>query len=38
MSVVKLSIEVITLPVSDVERTLRFYVDQVGFTMNGSFW
>ena len=25
------SIEVITLPVSNVERALRFYVDQVGF-------
>jgi catechol 2,3-dioxygenase-like lactoylglutathione lyase family enzyme len=31
---VKLSIEVITLPVSDVERALRFYVDQVGFTLD----
>ena len=28
------SIEVITLPVSDVERALRFYVDQVGFTLD----
>jgi catechol 2,3-dioxygenase-like lactoylglutathione lyase family enzyme len=26
-----LSVEVITLPVSDVDRALRFYVDQVGF-------
>jgi catechol 2,3-dioxygenase-like lactoylglutathione lyase family enzyme len=25
---------VITLPVSDVERTLRFYVDQVGFNLD----
>src|SRR5262249_2811840 len=25
-------IEVVTLPVSDVERAIRFYVDQVGFT------
>jgi len=25
------SVEVITLPVSDVDRALRFYVDQVGF-------
>jgi catechol 2,3-dioxygenase-like lactoylglutathione lyase family enzyme len=25
---------VITLPVSDVERALRFYVDQVGFTVD----
>jgi len=33
-AVVKLSIEVITLPVSDVERALRFYVDQVGFTLD----
>jgi hypothetical protein len=37
------SIEVIVLPVSDVERALRFYVDQVGFTLdvdyapNGTF-
>ena len=30
----KLAIEVITLPVGDVERALRFYVDQVGFTLN----
>ena len=29
-----LSIEVITLPVSDVERALRFYVDQVGFVLD----
>ena len=28
------SVEVITLPVSDVERTLRFYVDQVGFMLD----
>jgi catechol 2,3-dioxygenase-like lactoylglutathione lyase family enzyme len=34
IAVVKLSIEVITLPVSDIERTLRFYVDQVGFTID----
>ena len=38
-----LSIEVITLPVSDVERARRFYVDQAGFTLdidyapNGAF-
>ena len=37
------SIEVITLPVSDVERALRFYVHQAGFTLdvdyapNGAF-
>jgi predicted enzyme related to lactoylglutathione lyase len=30
----KLSVEVITLPVTDVERALRFYVDQVGFTLD----
>jgi predicted enzyme related to lactoylglutathione lyase len=29
-----LSIEVITLPVSDVERALRFYIDQVSFTLD----
>jgi catechol 2,3-dioxygenase-like lactoylglutathione lyase family enzyme len=28
------SVEVITLPVSDVERALRFYVDHVGFTLD----
>jgi len=28
------SVEVITLPVSDVERALRFYVHQVGFTLD----
>ena len=28
------SVEVITLPVSDVEPALRFYVDQVGFTVD----
>jgi catechol 2,3-dioxygenase-like lactoylglutathione lyase family enzyme len=28
------SIEVITLPVSDVERALRFYIDQVGFMLD----
>ena len=28
------SVEVITLPVSDVERALRFYVDQVGFALD----
>lgn len=28
------SLEVITLPVSDVERALHFYVDQVGFTLD----
>ena len=33
-AVVKFSVEVITLPVSDVERALRFYVDQVGFTLD----
>src|SRR5215510_1353862 len=29
-----ISVEVITVPVSDVERALRFYVDQVGFTLD----
>jgi catechol 2,3-dioxygenase-like lactoylglutathione lyase family enzyme len=28
------SVEVITLSVSDVERALRFYTDQVGFTLD----
>jgi predicted enzyme related to lactoylglutathione lyase len=29
-----LSLEVIPLPVSNVDRALRFYVDQVGFTLD----
>lgn len=39
----KFSVEVITVPVTDVERALRFYVDQVGFVLdvdyspNGTF-
>jgi predicted enzyme related to lactoylglutathione lyase len=33
-AVMMLSVEVITLPVSDVERALRFYLDQVGFTLD----
>ena len=28
------SVEVITLPVSNVDRALRFYVDHVGFTLD----
>jgi predicted enzyme related to lactoylglutathione lyase len=28
------SVEVITLPVSNIERAIRFYVDQVGFTLD----
>ena len=28
------SVEVIILPVSDIERALRFYVDQVGFALD----
>ena len=30
----RFSVEVITLPVSDVERALRFYVDRLGFTLD----
>jgi catechol 2,3-dioxygenase-like lactoylglutathione lyase family enzyme len=33
-AIMKLSIEVITLPVGDIERALRFYIDQVGFTLD----
>ena len=33
-AVVKFSVEVITLSVSDVERALRFYADQVGFKLD----
>ena len=29
-----LLVEVVTLPVSDVDRALRFYVDQVGFALD----
>ncbi|MCK1741928.1 VOC family protein [Bradyrhizobium sp. 139] len=32
--VVKFSVEVITLPVSDIDRALRFYVDQAGFALD----
>jgi catechol 2,3-dioxygenase-like lactoylglutathione lyase family enzyme len=31
------SIEVITLSVSNVDRALRFYVDQVGFVLDVDF-
>ena len=34
MGMPTLSLEVITLPVSDIDRALRFYVDQVGFTLD----
>ncbi|HEY1212770.1 MAG TPA: VOC family protein [Bryobacteraceae bacterium] len=34
MQAPRFSVEVIILPVSDVERALRFYVDQVGFTLD----
>ena len=32
--IAKFLIEVIALPVSDVDRALRFYVDRVGFTLD----
>ena len=31
---INFSVEVVVLPVSDVDRALRFYVDQVGFTLD----
>ena len=31
---VKLSLEVIMVPVNDIDRAVRFYVDQVGFTLD----
>jgi catechol 2,3-dioxygenase-like lactoylglutathione lyase family enzyme len=31
---IKFSVEVIILPVSDVDRALRFYADQVGFALD----
>jgi catechol 2,3-dioxygenase-like lactoylglutathione lyase family enzyme len=34
MEALTFSVEVITLPVSDVERALRFYVDQIGFRLD----
>jgi catechol 2,3-dioxygenase-like lactoylglutathione lyase family enzyme len=34
MTAVKFSVEVITLPVSNVEQALRFYVDRVGFALD----
>ena len=34
MRTMEYSIEVITLPVSDVDRAIRFYVDLVGFTLD----
>ena len=34
MSSPTFSVEVITLPVRDVDRALRFYVDQVGFALD----
>lgn len=34
MSTPTFSVEVITLPVSHVNQALRFYVDQVGFTLD----
>lgn len=34
MALASLSIEVIVVPVTDVERSLRFYVDKVGFAMD----
>ena len=33
-AVITFSVEVITLPVSDVDRALRFYADRVGFTLD----
>jgi catechol 2,3-dioxygenase-like lactoylglutathione lyase family enzyme len=34
MSAPALAVEVITLPVSDVDRAVRFYVEQVGFALD----
>ena len=34
MADMKFLVEVITLPVRDIERALRFYVDQVGFSLD----
>ncbi len=34
METATLSVEVIALPVSNVDRALRFYLDQVGFALD----
>jgi catechol 2,3-dioxygenase-like lactoylglutathione lyase family enzyme len=34
MTALTLSVEVITIPVSDVDRALRFYKDQLGFQLD----
>ena len=34
MKTPRFSVEVITLPVSDVDQAMRFYVDHVGFTID----
>ena len=34
MTTLTFSIEVITLPVSDIDRALRFYVEQAGFALD----
>src|SRR5579864_8161079 len=34
MTALTLSVEVITIPVSDVDRALRFYKDQLGFHLD----
>jgi catechol 2,3-dioxygenase-like lactoylglutathione lyase family enzyme len=34
MSAPRFSVEVVTLPVSDVDRALRFYVDEMGFILD----
>jgi catechol 2,3-dioxygenase-like lactoylglutathione lyase family enzyme len=33
-----LLVEVITLPVSDLDRAVRFYVGQVGFALEPVYW
>ena len=34
MTTPRFSVELITLPVTDVERAMRFYIDRVGFTLD----
>jgi catechol 2,3-dioxygenase-like lactoylglutathione lyase family enzyme len=34
MTTEALAIEVVTLPVTDIDRAVRFYVDQAGFTLD----
>jgi hypothetical protein len=34
----KWTLEVVVVPVSDVDRAKEFYADKVGFTVDSSWW